>query len=220
MRDKSSVPISRSEALPQLVAATGGSLMVGILYLIMPSSLIFGPNWLPLVLVLALASPALALLFFAEQGMAHRLIRPFTLTLLGFLTAALLVSVGLLVHGLTASQPLPGRALLKPAALLWVISIGVFAVWYWEVDGDGPVGRHRRRHQAIDFQFPQQSDGNTAQWVPAYIDYFFLAFSTATAFSAADSVPLTPRAKVLMMAESSISLLILVMIVARSVNIL
>lgn len=211
-------PISRTEAVPQLVAATGGAVMVGVLFLIMPGELIVGANWLPLAVVIILSVPALGLLFFSESGAVHRLIRPFTLTLLGLLTLALIASLILLIHGLQVITR--GADLLKPAALLWAINVVIFAIWYWEVDGDGPIGRHRRRHEAADFQFPQQAGGNTTQWVPAYIDYLFLAFCTATALSPADTLPLTRRVKLLMMAESIGSMLILVMLIARSINII
>ncbi|MBA3823849.1 MAG: hypothetical protein H0X24_08105 [Ktedonobacterales bacterium] len=213
-------PISRSESLPQLVAALGGSLMVALLYLIMPRELIVGPNWLALAAVIILAVPALSLLLFSESGIEHRLIRPFTLTILSLLTLALITSLALLIHELVVITPGAGLDLLKPAVLLWASNVVIFAIWYWEVDGGGFIGRHHRRHEAADFRFPQQDGGNTTHWVPGYIDYLFLAFSTATAFSPADTVPLTRRAKLLMMGESIGSMVILVMLIARSINII
>ena len=213
-----SQPYTRSEAVPQLVAATGGSLLVGLLYLIMPPHLVVGPNWLALALVVAFSAPALGFLFFAEPGPRHHFIRPFTLTLLVLLTATLVASIILLVVKLAFIQR--GLDLLKPAVLLWIINILVFAIWYWEVDGNGPAGRHKLAHEAADFLFPQQNGGNKRHWVPGFLDYLFLAFCTATALSPADTVPLTPRAKMLMMSESIGSMLILVMLIARSINII
>ena len=55
--------------------------------------------------------------------------------------------------------------------------------------------------------------------MPGFVDYLFLAFNFATALSPADTAPLTWRAKLLMMAEALISGTILVLLVARSVNI-
>ena len=47
-----------------------------------------------------------------------------------------------------------------------------------------------------------------------------LGYNTATAFSPTDVLPLTRRAKMLMMLESTISLLTLVIVAARAVNVL
>ena len=59
-----------------------------------------------------------------------------------------------------------------------------------------------------------------AGWLPGFIDYLFLAFTNATAFSPADTFPLTPRAKLLMMAESAISLITIAVVASRAVGIL
>jgi len=52
------------------------------------------------------------------------------------------------------------------------------------------------------------------------MDYVFLAHTNATAFSPADTVPLTKRAKLLMMAESFISLITIALVASRAVGIL
>lgn len=57
-------------------------------------------------------------------------------------------------------------------------------------------------------------------WTPGFIDYLYLSFTNATAFSPTDTMPLTPRAKLLMMVESAVSLLTLALVAARAVNIL
>ncbi len=110
--------------------------------------------------------------------------------------------------------------LLRSAALLWGFNILVFALWYWEIDGGGPYKRHLAGHQATDFMFPQQADGNKTGWVSHFFDYLFLAFTGATALSPADTYPLTPLAKALMMMEAVLSMTIIVLLAARAVNIL
>ena len=55
---------------------------------------------------------------------------------------------------------------------------------------------------------------------PGYVDYLFLAFTNATAFSPADTFPLTPRAKILMMVQALISLVTIALVAARAVGIL
>ena len=74
-----------------------------------------------------------------------------------------------------------------------------------------------------DWLFPQEetsAERVPPGWRPAFVDYLFLSYSTATAFSAADVPPMTSRAKVLMMIDSSISLLTLVVVAARAINIM
>jgi hypothetical protein len=82
------------------------------------------------------------------------------------------------------------------------------------------VRRRRSERHAWDFAFPQHQLGSVGRWLPGFVDYLFLAFNTSTALSPTDTYPLRQRVKLLMMAQSVISLLIIVLIVGRSVNIL
>jgi hypothetical protein len=59
-----------------------------------------------------------------------------------------------------------------------------------------------------------------ADWCPRFIDYLHLSFTTATAFSPTDVSAIRPWAKLLMMSEEAISLLVALLVVARAVNIL
>jgi hypothetical protein len=59
-----------------------------------------------------------------------------------------------------------------------------------------------------------------ALWFPRFMDYLFLAFNTSTAFSPTDTQPLTSWAKLLMMVQSIISLMVIAILAARAVNIL
>jgi hypothetical protein len=110
--------------------------------------------------------------------------------------------------------------LLRDAALLWVINVATFAVWYWEIDDGGPEQRHREEYVSADFLFPQMNRGDkTARaWSPGFLDYLFLAFNTSTAFSPTDTAFLSRRAKVLMMVQALASLLILAVLVSRAIN--
>jgi len=53
-----------------------------------------------------------------------------------------------------------------------------------------------------------------------FLDYLYLGYNTATAFSPTDALPLTHRAKMLMMIESTISLLTMVVVVSRAINVI
>jgi hypothetical protein len=73
-----------------------------------------------------------------------------------------------------------------------------------------------------DWIFPQESAPEAARagWRPTFVDYLFLGYCTATAFSPTNALPLTPRAKLLMMLESAVSLTTVVVVAARAINIL
>jgi hypothetical protein len=110
-------------------------------------------------------------------------------------------------------------------------NIIVFALWYWELDGEGPFDRDQYASAcvtpSIDFLFPQMSIDpnrikgvNPEHWRPLFLDYFYLSFTNALAVSPTDTMPLTRTAKMLMLGESLISFVTVALILARSVNIL
>jgi len=143
------------------------------------------------------------------------------------LTAGLIVSVIFLVSALPAHKETPLQ-LLVSAASLWVTNILVFALWYWRLDAGGPNQRDARAgHCDGDFLFPQMTmteqalkEAGQENWSPNFVDYLFLAFNTSTAFSPTDAPVLARWAKVLMMLQSLLSLLIIALLAARAVNIL
>ena len=51
-------------------------------------------------------------------------------------------------------------------------------------------------------------------------DYLFVSLTSGTAFSPTDSMPLTLRAKLLVGVESIVSLVLIVLVTARAVNVL
>ena len=60
----------------------------------------------------------------------------------------------------------------------------------------------------------------TSGWMPHFVDYFYVAFTNATAFSPTDTMPLTTIAKALMGTQAIIALVTIGLIVSRAVNIL
>jgi len=215
--DHPMTPAMYGELRPQLALASTGAVLVGVAYILLPANVVAVPRWLPLAVVAVVLVPlSYFVLFHPQPQRAHPIARILRLVLQSLLTLALLSSIALYIAALPSIQNGGGR-LLRPAALLWASNVLIFASWYWEIDGDGPVRRHMRGHVATDFLFPQQTAGMS--FVPGFVDYLFLAFNFATALSPADTPPLTRRAKLLMMAEALISGSILVLLVARSVNI-
>jgi hypothetical protein len=57
-------------------------------------------------------------------------------------------------------------------------------------------------------------------WYPTFVDYLHLSFNTATAFSTTDVSAIKPWAKLMMMAEEAISVVVGLLVIARAVNIL
>jgi hypothetical protein len=97
-----------------------------------------------------------------------------------------------------------------------------FGLWYWEFDRGGPVRRAEGTVQHPDLMFPQMVSPELApsDWEPYFVDYLYMSFTNATAFSPTDVMPLRPWNKIAMMAQSTISLVLLGLVIARAVNVL
>jgi uncharacterized membrane protein len=125
-----------------------------------------------------------------------------------------------------AAELITGRAGEDPAALLstgaaiWLTNIIAFGLWYWQFDRGGPAARAHARRSAPDFQFPQMQDpAQHNDWEPEFVDYLYLSFTNATAFSPTDVMPLSRWAKLTMLCQSLISLIIVALVIARAVNV-
>jgi uncharacterized membrane protein len=190
-------------------------LAVGALYGVLSDGLTLGPRAFLLGLVAVLLVPLLS----AHLRGSHRFARRLGFGVIGLVTLAVVASVFLLVSSSLGGR-LSAPALLQDAALLWVINVATFAVWYWEIDGGGPAQRRREGHVSEDFLFPQMNldEKSARDWSPGFLDYLFLAFNTSTAFSPTDTAFLSQRAKVLMMVQALLSLLILAVLVSRAIN--
>ncbi|MFJ5531728.1 hypothetical protein [Streptomyces sp. NPDC093261] len=191
------------------------------LQLLLPERLAFHPEWLLPALELLL----LVLLFPGPRARKRRttsLLRGGGLTLAGTVSVANGWSAVLLIRGLVrGSEGSDARTLLTAAAAIWLTNVIVFALWYWEWDRGGPVARAEGIADYPDFLFPQMQSRELTQadWEPAFADYLYVSFTNATAFSPTDTMPLSRWAKLLMGVQALISLLILALVVARSVNI-
>jgi uncharacterized membrane protein len=140
-----------------------------------------------------------------------------------FLTILEIIILALLLRDMAShGQTMSGTTLLSTAVGLWLANVVIFALLYSELDRGGPVGRSLDWEGRVDFTFPRGApeDALPADWQPHFADYLFLAFTASTAFSPTDTLPLTVRAKMLMMAQSLISLVTVVAVAARAINIL
>jgi hypothetical protein len=97
----------------------------------------------------------------------------------------------------------------------------VFGLWFWGIDRGGPIERCAPKPPPPDFQFPQLENPQLAEpdWHPRLVDYLYLSFTNSIAFSPTDAMPLTRRAKLLMLTGSSVSAIVVLLVAARSVNI-
>lgn len=189
--------------------------VTGFVYASLPNYLSVGPRGLLLLILVLLEIPAFA---FWRTGW-HHLSRWMGYIVSFVLTLFVVASLGLLVFALPSHKEASVQLLLSAVAL-WISNVFTFALWYWRLDGGGPFGRDLRPgHTEGAFLFPQMIlPAPKKGWSPRFVDYFFLAFNTATAFSPTD-VPILGRwAKVLVMLESSISLTILAILVGRAIN--
>jgi hypothetical protein len=191
------------------------------LYLALPQRLIPGPRYVvpalegAVLLVLSTLTPHRT-----TEESPHR--RVLATGLVAIVTVANLINLGLLVHALLSGTVQNGRELIFAAIAIWLTNVIIFSLWYWELDRGGPRARHRPDHREPDFLFPQMTTPGSgrATWAPSFVDYFYVSFTNATAFSPTDTMPLTVMAKALMTAQSGASLLTIALVAARAVNIL
>lgn len=140
---------------------------------------------------------------------------------LALLTIELLASILLLVFSLANDTARQASGLLRDTITVALINILVFSLWYWIIDAD-PLRAPPVPAGPNDFLFPQYGSSlpKFANWQPGYMDYLFLAFTTTTAFGPTDTLPLTHRAKFLMLVQAALSLIIIVVLAGRALSIL
>src|SRR5262249_26118113 len=107
------------------------------------------------------------------------------------------------------------------ALTVWGTNVNTFGLWFWEFDRGGPVRRLQPDLPPPDFQFPQMENPQLAEpgWKPHLLDYLYVSFTNSVAFSPTDAMPLTRRAKMLMLSESAVSSVTILLVAARAVNI-
>jgi uncharacterized membrane protein len=190
---------------------------VGGLNMALPDQLCIGPRWLLLALVALIMGPVEIL----HTRNIHKFCRPLGFVVISIVTVGMIYSLIRLVTAIPSRLQTP-EDLLRSAIYLWFTNIFVFSVWYWRLDAGGPHKRGAREIHSQDdaaFLFPQMA-GEVGTWTPQFIDYLFLAFNTSTALSPTDAPILSRWAKALMMVQATISLTVIVFLVARAINIL
>jgi len=228
--------------------AYGALAVAVVLQVRLPSAYDLGPRWMLPALEAALLIALITgryLLPGRREPRTMRRLHELTIGLIAVVSIDNLTSLGLLVRELLRGLGADGRTLVLAALAIWVTNVIVFALWFWEFDGGGPVPRRADPEGQRDFLFPQiqlQQDeaetlardaelvslgtkarGREARyvgWLPDFVDYFYVSFTNSTAFSPTDTMPLSRWAKMLMLVQSAAALLTVALIAARAVNIL
>ena len=201
--------------------ATLAVLAALVLYVTLPGSFTIGPGWVIPALEVALLIPLTVRAPYRHREEA-RLVRLASLLLIALVNLANVGSLVLLVQVVVSGGAVSGRQLVFSGIQIWLTLILVFALWFWEVDRGGPTIRGHTDQRDPDFLYPQMGTHELGQtdWMPQFVDYLYLSFTNATAFSPTDTMPLTPRAKSLMLVEALASITTVVMVAGRAVNII
>lgn len=173
---------------------------------------------LQIVLLLLLTLVGILVWRFGSRKSVLRVIISYTIlstVILG--TSLLFLVINLQSYG--SSQAIE---LMKDGLVIWWMTALTFSLWYWLLDSGWAESMGMKDTSRSDFLFSQQINElpGWKDWTPSHIDYLYLGFNTNTAFSPTDVMPLSPRAKMLMMTQTLLAMLIVGTVVARAVSIL
>ena len=208
-------------AWPVLVAL----LLAVVLQAMLPGRVVRPLRWLFPVVALVLV-----VLIVARHGTRIHKVSPWvratTLLLLAALSGLNIAAGARLVIDLLRSRGIHDAPdLLLTGGAIWLTNVIIFGLWYWMFDRGGPVARATGSTAYPAFLFPQMTcdpQQNLAKpnWRPEFFDYLYTSFTNATAFSPTDTMPMLQWAKLTMMLQSAVALLLAILVIARAVNVL
>lgn len=214
------------------------ALLVGIILTAsLPAKFTLGPPWILPILEAALLPPLIFVLVhrvddehtpwehlaYIALGEQSQVQRTLFLALIAVISVENIASLVLLADDiLLGHHKHSGYQLIFAAFQIWLTNVLVFALWYWSIDRGGPGRRMQTPLRLPDFLFPQMTARKAAPpgWMPSFLDYLYVSFTNAMAFSPTDTMPLTERVKLLMAVQSLASLATVGLVAARAVNIL
>jgi len=214
---------SRWEAAPAVVVVIAFQILLAVLSQRQGWKLWYFPWWVWLIPVV----PEVALLAALAWDRPRRRLEQMgirreaglsLLALIGLGNTLLLVAV---IASLVRGDEKSGGQLLLKAVVVWGTNSITYGLWFWALDRGGPVKRLRADPPPPDWQFPQMENPELAEpgWQPHLVDYQYVSFTNSIAFSPTDSMPLTRRAKLLMLSEAAVSAVTILLVAARAVNI-
>ena len=185
------------------------------LQLLLDRQLTVGPKYAIVTFELVLL---LMLMLIAHTVTALFVRRTLAIMLTALVTVSNISSLGLVLATLFDGNHVNGRSLLLSALAIYLTNILIFGLWYWEME-------FKRGAKPQDLLFPNENAPEHAGlhlkgWRPSFFDYLYVSVTNATAFSPTDTLPLTHRAKALMATQSLVSIVIVVLVTARAVNII
>ena len=211
---------TRAESRWPIVGALAVAIVVQFA---LPPRFSLGPEWIvPAILGLLL----LALLVVDHVRLARRAgaARALTLVIAVVLVAngagvTVRLVVDLIQGGPETNSP---SDLLSVGFGVWIYTVIAFAFLYWVLDSGGATVRAVAPAAVPDLAFPEHLNPEVCPpgWRPKFLDYLYLGFTNATAFSPTDVMPLARWAKLAMTVQAFGSLAVLGLVIARAVNIL
>jgi hypothetical protein len=218
--------------------ARGAILIIVGLQLGLVNDLWVGPRWLAPTIELTLLVPlSIATAWTQKKARkastdsqwdllvrGKRIVRRLAIVLTFVITLMNFGALAQLILAILAGHAGAGRTLLLDAVNIWTTNVVIFALWFWTIDRRNPTAHGLLPEDKADFLFaqyqPPAGPTQLERWIPGFVDYLFLAFTNATAFSPADTFPLTARAKLLMMVEAAISFITIAVVASRAIGIL
>ena len=149
-------------------------------------------------------------------------VRRTAIVFLSWVTIRLVAKVALVV-GIIISRPQTGvGVLLKDIIVMWLANFLLFGVWYWIIDGGGPDARRDGTVRRFDFGFPQRITAlpGWEGWQPGIWDYVYLGFSSSTQFGLGDTTALSVRAKLLLILQVILSIVVIVFIASIAITLI
>jgi hypothetical protein len=178
------------------------------------------PLWVGYVIALMMLVPMLLVSIFQSSTVLRRIERAmmFTAVSAGFVINT--ANLGDIVRDVFANAQMQARPLFTASIGIWGGNALIFTLVYWLLDRGGPDARAAGTAVYPDFDFPAMQDTSRVPpgWKPSIVDYLFIGFTTNTAFSPTEAMPLSSRAKALMIAQSAISLITIVVVAARAIG--
>jgi len=218
-RHQTAATIQAEPRWPVALAILALVLLLGIL----PERVRFVPQWVVYFAGLIALAP-IAAVAATKEALWLRVERFVMFVAFALAAAATVANLfNLVAVMIERPKDINGVQLLSSSIGVWVTNVIMFSLLYWQIDRDGPEARLNPHETKPDWLFPQETAPSAdvaPGWHPTFVDYLYLGFSTATAFSTTDAMPLTARAKLLMMAEASFSLTTIAVVASRAINIL
>jgi hypothetical protein len=214
---------SRWEAAPAIVLVIGFQILLALVSRSQGWKLWDFPWWVWLIPVV----PEIVLLIPLAWDWPRRQLeqlgmrREASLLLLGLVSLGNVLLLVAVIASLVRGDEKSGGQLLLKGAVVWGTNTVTYGLWFWGLDRGGPVRRLRANPPPPDWQFPQMENPQLAEpgWQPHLVDYLYVSFTNSIAFSPTDAMPLTRRAKMLMLSESAVSAVTVLLVAARAVNI-